>query len=313
MARFALPTQARIALPSGVVMTELHGSSPGPTLAVLGGVHGDEDEGVLAVHQVLRRLAGCDLTGTVRAAAPANPTAWAAQSRTNPLDGENLARCFPGSSEEGPTSAVAADITEHVIDGSDLLIDLHSAGLRYQMPLFCGFSTGGDTGHASRRAAEAFGVPMIWAHSQTAPGRSLSVAAERGIPAIYAECSGGGSIRSHELDAYVDGVLSVMADLGMLPEEFQSVGDTEPQWVYGSGDLDHGSQALHHGFFVSSTRAGALVDEDQEIGRFYDYRGQLLHHIGAPRQGVVMFLRRQARTQLDDVLFVLAQLKDPQE
>lgn len=313
MAERGAISREQTVLTGGATLNTLRGSQPGPTLALLGGVHGDEDEGVLAVHRVLDEIGRFGLAGTVRAVAPANPTAWAAHRRTSPLDDGNLARCFPGRDAAGPTATVAAGITEKVIEGADMLIDLHSAGLCYRMPLFCGFARDGNAAEPSQRAAEAFRAPLIWAHPRTAPGRSLSVAAERGIPAIYAECSGGGSIRRHELDAYVEGVQSVMASLGMLPQTLRTANDAEAQWVYGPGDLDNGAQARHHGFFVSSTTAGAQVDEGDEIGRFYDYQGRFLHDVRAPRQGMVMFLRRQARTQVNDVLFVLAELKDPQE
>lgn len=301
------PIEERVALPSGVTVTILRGRKPGPSVSLLGGVHGDEDEGVLAVLRVLNELCGSELAGTVNAVAMANPAAWAAQNRMSPLDGENLARCFPGS-DAGPTHQLAADIATHLIEHADLLIDLHSAGLRYRMPLLCGFVSGVDAADRSRRAAEAFGAPLVWSHGTVAPGRSLSVAAERGVPAIYAECSGGGSIRQHELDVYVSGVLAVLADLGMLPGGGRTNAPGEPRWVYGSGDLDTGMQTKRDGFFVTSVDAGDTVDANDEIGRCYDYHGRLLETVRAPRRGVVMFLRRQARIRTDDVLFVLADL-----
>lgn len=312
MACSGAPTEERVALTSGVTVTTLRGRQPGPVVSLLGGVHGDEDEGVLAVLRVLDELRGSDLIGTVNTVAMANPVAWAAQSRVSPLDGRNLARCFPGTEGAGPTHQAAADITASLIEGADLLIDLHSAGLRYRMPLLCGFVGDVEGADRSRRAAEAFGAPLIWAHAQVSPGRSLSVAAELGVPAIYAECSGGGSIRGHELDTYVSGVLAVLADLGMIPGA-PRVSWAEPRWVSGSGDLDVGMQTKHDGFFVSSVDGGDVVDIDDEIGRCFDYGGRLIETVRAPRRGVVMFLRRQARTRTDDVLFVLADLDIPQE
>lgn len=308
-----MPTQERIALPSGVTVTTLRGRQPGPVVSLLGGVHGDEDEGVLAVLRVLDELRASELAGTVHAVAPANPAAWAAQTRMSPLDGENLARCFPGTDGEGPTHRLAADITTHLIEGADLLIDLHSAGMRYRMPMMCGFVNDVETADRSRRAAEAFGTPLIWAHTDPAPGRSLSVAAELGLPAIYAECSGGGSIRRNELETYVSGVLSALADLGMLPKTRHRGDRTEPRWVYGAGDLDAGMKAKRDGLFVSAVNAGDLVNIDDEIGRCYDYQGHELEIVRAPRSGMVMFLRRQARTLADDVLFVLADLTPQRE
>ncbi|WP_235999164.1 succinylglutamate desuccinylase/aspartoacylase family protein [Qaidamihabitans albus] len=303
------PSTTGHALPGDATLVEIAGAR-GPTLALLGGVHGDEDEGVLAVRRVLHELEGRPLTGALRAVAPANPHAWAAYSRTSPLDGANLARSFPGDPRGAPTDVLAAGIAEEVIGGADLLIDLHSAGVRYEMPFFCGYVANTVAEVASRRAAEAFSAPLIWRHPASSPGRSLSVAADRGIPAVYVECSGGGAIRARELDGYVTGVLAVMAEFGMLATD--AVPDRRPERrvVHGRGDLDQGAQSKHHGFFVATTAAGAELGAGSEVGRIYGYDGALLDVVRTDQPGVVMFLRRQARTQEGDVLFVRADLDE---
>jgi predicted deacylase len=279
-------------------------------LALLGGVHGDEDEGVLAAHRVINELRRHSFSGLVRVVAPANPIAWAAFSRTSPLDNCNLARCFPGDGQSNPTSLLASGITTKVIEGADILIDLHSAGLRYAMPLLCGYSRRTLAEDASRRAAEAFGAPIIWAHPGSVPGRSLSVAAERGIPAIYAECGGGGGIQSKDLDSFVDGVFNVMSEFNMLPKSFGRRREDRSQWVFGSGDLDDGALSGHHGLFAASVQVGATLTPGAEIGRIYDYQGEMIQKVQAPWAGTVMFLRRQARVLPEDVIFVLGRLDD---
>lgn len=301
-------TMKETVLAGGAVLTTVRGA-PGPTVALLGGVHGDEDEGVLAVLRVLHDLAGRPLTGTVRAVARAHAAAWAAATRTGPLDGGNLARCFPGDPKAGPTAEVAASITASVIEGADVLIDLHSAGQAYRMPLFCGFIRDAGDADGSRRAAAAFGAPLIWAHSGAPPGRSLSVAAELGIAAVYAECGGGGGIRGDHLEAYTRGVLAVLAEFGLLPA--RTARPTPASWVYdGGGDLDAGVLAAQDGFFVSSVDAGERVGPGTEIGRLHGYDGALLETVTAPSAGMVMFLRRKARTHAGDVLFSLAGLDE---
>ncbi|MBB5791655.1 succinylglutamate desuccinylase/aspartoacylase family protein [Jiangella mangrovi] len=310
MERADQASNEQTALAGGAVLTTVRGG-PGPTVALLGGVHGDEDEGVLAVLRVVRELAGAPLAGTVRAVARAHAAAWAAGSRTGPLDGGNLARCFPGDPKTGPTAGVAASITESVIDGADVLIDLHSAGVAYRMPLFCGFIRDAGDAEGSSRAATAFGAPLIWAHSGAPPGRSLSVAADLGIPAVYAECGGGGGIRGEHLDAYTRGVLGVLAEFGLLPPSWRPPEPAATTWVYdGGGDLDAGVLAAHDGFFVSAVDAGERVTPGAEIGRLHGYDGALLETVTAPAAGMVMFLRRRARTRAGDVLFALAGLDD---
>ncbi|WP_238332271.1 succinylglutamate desuccinylase/aspartoacylase family protein [Kribbella jejuensis] len=290
----------RDVLPGGAVMTTVHGGRSGPTLALLGGVHGDEDEGVLAVWRILDELEGSALRGTVRAVAPANPAAWSAGARRTPHDGGDLARSFPGDCHGGPTEVIADGITNRVIDGADLLIDLHSGGLRYSMPLFCGVL------HEGLWAAAAFGAPLTWLHDSWPHGRSLVAARDRGIPAMYVECGGGGAIRQEDLRTYVTGVLSVMAELGMLSDRSRTEPSAEPRWVRGSGDLDAGATSSRAGLFAATAVAGDLIPDGGEIGRLFGYQGELLEIVRAPRCGVLMFLRRQARTMRGEVLFVLA-------
>jgi predicted deacylase len=203
---------------NALVIEERRGAEPGPLVALLGGVHGDEEEGVLAVQRVLSDLDGRVLRrGAVRAVAVAHPAAYAAERRTSPLDGGDLARSFPGAPTGTPTERLASTLTREVIAGADFLIDLHSAGRHYAMPFFCGFTaTPGALGDQARRGALAFGAPLVWAHDPPPPpGRTVSAAYERGIPSVYVEGAGGGRLRSDEVDAYVAGVLAILAELGL--------------------------------------------------------------------------------------------------
>lgn len=69
---------------------EITGRLPGPTVSLIGGVHGGEEEGVLSVRRLIQFLSGPDITGTVRCLPVANPAAFNACSRVSPLDGKKL-------------------------------------------------------------------------------------------------------------------------------------------------------------------------------------------------------------------------------
>jgi hypothetical protein len=58
---------------------------------------------------------------------------------TNPDDGLNLARCFPGSVSGKATERLAASLFEHLGVGADYLIDLHSGGVEYVFLPLAGF------------------------------------------------------------------------------------------------------------------------------------------------------------------------------
>jgi predicted deacylase len=290
----------------GVPAVELAGSSDGPTAAMLAGVHGDEDEGIVAVRRLVHLLAQMDLRGRVVAIPVANPPAFVARSRTSPLDGLNLARVFPGEATGSPTERIARAIADEVIHGADLLIDLHSAGAGFAMPLFCGFHDVGTPSSATaRELAIGFGAPLIWAHPLISPGRSLSVAASEGIPALYVEGSGGAQVRGPELDAYTSGVLNVLRHMGNLDEPAT---DPPAQRIIrgGVGDVDASLTSPADGTLVTWIDAGAPVEEGTLIASFVDAEGELVGEIRSPGHGIVMFLRRDARVRRGDPVVLIA-------
>ena len=82
------------------------GRKPGPTLAVVAGVHGDEPDGMAALLNLWD--GDCpvsDLTGTLILVAVANPMAFGAPQRRSPIDGGRTSTAsFPATLLEQPQS-----------------------------------------------------------------------------------------------------------------------------------------------------------------------------------------------------------------
>lgn len=293
-----------------LLVEELRGAGDGPTVTLLGGIHGDEPEGVLAVRRAVARLRTADLRGTLRAVAVANPLAHAADRRETPQDGGNLARAFPGEAGGAPTAALAHALGEEVISGSDLVLDLHSAGRRYAMPLFCGYAATGGSGPAGRRsqaAARAFGLDLVWAHDAIGPGRTVSLAHALGIPAVYVEASGGGQVRGTDLDRMVAGTIGACTATGLVHGvRVPAIPDGQRVVRGGDGDIDGAIEALSDGILVTRARAGDEVDLGDSLAEIYDDDGALVETVVAPRAGIVMLLRREARIQANDGVAVVA-------
>lgn len=301
------PTPAEAAELPEVV--ELAGHAPGPAVAVLGGVHGDELEGVLAARRLLRLVDPATLRGTLRVAAPAHPAAWRADSRMSPVDGLNLARVFPGDPHGRPTERVAAFLTEHVIAGADLLIDLHSAGQGFDMALLVGYHAGdGAVCERSGEIARAFGAPYLWQHPDSSPGRSLAAAEAHGVPSIYVEGRGGGQVRRGDLDCYVDGVLRVLHHMGMVD---QAPPAPPTVIVRGDGNTDAGIEAAIDGYLVTAVEVGDQVRAGDLLADIVDDHGEEVAPVRSPRDGVVMLLRRRARVSVGDTLAIVAEKVTP--
>jgi uncharacterized protein len=285
---------------------ELSANGHAPTLTLLGGVHGDEPEGVMAIRQLFNQLAGATISGTIRAVPVANPIAFAHGSRTTPIDGLNLARVFPGDAQGSVTSRIAHVISTHVIAGSDLLIDLHSAGTGLEMPLFCGYrAVNSATVTTSAEAARAFGCPLVWAHDQAAPGRSLSVADDLNIPALYVESRGGGQVRHDDLEAYVAGVMRVMGWMGII-EDYRPAPIQQERIPGGHGNVDSGLVAPADGLLVTLVSAGDRVSAGTPLMHIYGQDGPLHNVIHAPNDGIVMLVRRTIKVREGETICLLA-------
>lgn len=281
------------------------GHSPGKTLVVLAGVHGDEVEGVRALHEVFASLKPERLRGRFLAVPIANPPAVRAGRRTSPYDGQNLARVFPGRREGTVTERIAGILSETIIARADFLLDLHSGGIAYEFPFLVGYD-GSDTerGRASREAAFAFGAPVLWAHPTIPPGRSISEAARRHIPWLYVEAPGGGRITSKVLAFYTRGVRRLLAHLRLLP---RPVRPRPPRWhLLGDGDLDRAILSPTSGFFVPQVRVLDRVRSGQTLGVLRDSFGRTRASIEAPQDGRIVARRAFPIVAAGEPLILLA-------
>jgi predicted deacylase len=304
----------RIRLPShedeGFMMIELGGDVDGPTVSVVGGVHGDEFEGVVACLRLADTLEGLPMRGRVRLVPVAHEAAHAASLRSSPRDGLNLARTFPGDPDGQPTERLADALRRYVIEGSDLFVDLHSAGTAYAMPLLVGWTDDGcATCAAGARAAEAFAAPVLWrSPGAVPPGRTLSAAHAAGIPSIYAEAEGGGTVTAAHVDAYVAGMLRVLASMGVIAAGVAPPPPTQPaRRLVGEGDLDVPAMtAPFDGVCEVFVRPLDAVTAGQIVATVVDPVTGESAEIRAGASGVVVLARRGARVARSDNLVVLA-------
>lgn len=192
--------------------------APGPTLLILGGVHGDEFEGPAAIMR-LAELDPAQITGRLILIPALNAPAVAVSSRVSPLDGANMNRAFPGDPDGGPT-AMLAHFAEHVlIPECDAVVDLHSGG---KASVFAPSALATRTEDADLFArnmalARAMGLPTVWVLGAFNDNRSVNSAAARaGVPMIAAELSGGGGTDPEVIDRTEAGLLRVMVHLGMM-------------------------------------------------------------------------------------------------
>lgn len=279
---------------------ENRSAADGPTVLVLGGVHGDEPGGMRAAQRVIHDLDQLK-SGRLQVVPVCNPEAAQARTRVSPSDGLNLARVFPGDAGGSRTERIAAALTP-LIRRVDLLIDLHTASDNNDMPLMAGcVNDGGPAGQQSLDLARRCGLPFVWQHPRSAGGRTLSVAHDHGIPALYFESEGGNRFRQDNVDRYVLATRRCLVALGLWDDSYPDLDVTGQVEVHGDGDLDSGSmRAPHDGFFEPQHRAGDSVDSADVIGQILDTAGRCAHNALSPRQGRIMLLHSPSWVHRND-------------
>ena len=278
------------------------GAPVGPTLLVLGAVHGDEYEGVETIPEVFRRVSPDALCGTLLMVPIWNVPAYESVLRSSPSDGLNLARVFPGDPNGTITQRIAYWITQKLIKPADFVIDLHSGGVTADIPSLIGFTHSDDElGRRSRAGALAFGASVVWEHPPPMPpGRTLSAATDLGVPAIYTEASGGGHARLSDVTCFTTGVINVMKHLDMLDGQPQIQPVTHH--LSGDGNMDSVISTPAAGYFRSEV---ALLDEvsaGQPLGTVRNPFGEVLAEITSENAGIVIMLRRIHRVHVGDNL-----------
>jgi uncharacterized protein len=268
----------------------IKGTTPGPTLLVTGGVHGDEFEGMVAIPRFVRSLDPRTLAGTVVGLPICNPFAFGAQSRESPasVDGKNLAREFPGQSDGSVTQRLAVELfslVRRLLGPEDLFVDLHSGGTRYRYLPMVGYrDIDGPSRKASEEAARHFGSGRLWSIDDT-PGPLNSETSRIGIPTIGTEATGQGGCRPKDVNEYVKGLRNLLNYRNMVQEGQPPVRDDGPAW------RPTQINASSSGLVLSHVNLGQHVAAGEPLGEILSPLGKTLERLLAPHAGEVWALR----------------------
>lgn len=292
---------------------EIIGDQPGPHVLITGGVHGDEFEPMAAIRRLIQELKPAELSGQVTLVPVVNEPAFRRGQRTAE-DGLDLARTCPGRPDGSVTETIAFELSE-LIRTADYFIDLHTGGTRLQVLPLSGYILHPDPAvlDAQRRMARAFGLDVIWGTDPHLNGRSLSVARDARVPAIYTEYLGGGGCSIEGVAAYVRGCRNVLIEFGCLagrPEHSQRtpliVEDSRP----GAGHMQVNHPAPNEGFFKPKVHLGETVRAGSTLGVVYDVLGEHPEVVLATKSGIVLVLHTFSRVDKGESLGVILETSE---
>lgn len=262
---------------------------------------------MIAAHRIVRTALGLK-SGSVVVIPIVHEAAYFDDTRLSPLDGGNLARVFPGKADGTPTEQIAYVLTSQILPGADLLIDLHTSGRTLDIPFTIGYiDDGRDAKGLSERAAKVFGADFIWRHPIRPPGRTLNGA----DAAIYTEARGAGATSLEAANAFADGVLRVLDELGMLEKSLVTKATRPSQRIVGGNNVELDPVAAgHDGLFIHKATVGQKIAKGQVLGLVVDLSGSTLEEIRADCGGWLVSLKQRPQVRKGDPVVGIAVADD---
>ena len=270
----------------------VHGAKPGGVLALVTGAHGTEYASIIALEKLIARLDPAEISGTVILVPLINNASFEQKvPHLNPTDNKNMNRMYPGKADGTQSERAALLITRQVVEQSDYLIDFHGGDFDEDLRTYSYWL---KTGHeqqdaVSRGMVLAFGIDHIIISDDrpTDPSASRyldSTASTRGKPAITVEAGHAGTVEPNDVAALVDGALSVMRYLKILPGAASPV--EHPVWIEKLVDVNS-EQA---GIFYPIVQRGTYVAAGMKIGYVTDHFGRIIYEAHAPAAGVILHI-----------------------
>jgi predicted deacylase len=275
---------------TNIPVVVVNGAKPGKVLALVSGAHGTEYVSIIAIEKLIARLDPAELTGTVILVPLVNIASFEQKvPHVNPIDSKSMNRFYPGKADGTQTERASFLITKQVVDGCDYLIDYHGGDLDESLRPYAYWGPTGQPvqDHISKEMVLAFGLNhiIIWSDRPTDPSATRyldNTATVRGKPSIVVEAGHAGTVETDDVNLLVDGTLSTMRALKMLPGEPRFI--ENPVWIEKLSDV----LADGPGIWYPLVKRGTYVSAGMKLGTITDYFGKVIAEPRAPVSGVVL-------------------------
>ena len=269
-----------------VPLVGINGTSDGPILTVVSGIHGTELSGIGALQEVVRSVKPSELKGALIGIPGGNPLAFRIGAYTTPIDGKNLSGPWylPAVNQE------KANITERMaycinlaLEKADYVIDMHANPLP-SIPFVLTdleICPNEEMREKVKKMADAFGVTVInWPRTQATSIRDICVKNQK--PAITPELAGNIYMWDEINSVGAIGIANVMKSVGMLEGTIAKqkadvvIGDlTFYGWLY----------AQRGGFMYVKKRPGVKIKKDEVAIEIVNVYGDLVQEVIMPING----------------------------
>jgi len=286
-------------LPSGTVISiRVHvfrSENPGPTALLMGGLHGDEINGV----EIVRRAVAGDLfkqleSGSVIAIPLLNVYGFINFSR-DAVDGKDVNRSFPGSATGSLASRVAHILSQSILPLVDFGVDFHTGGSsRFNYPQVR--YTIEDT--AAKRLAEQFAAPYLMEKKNL--NKTLRhTAGEMGIPILVYEAGESLRFDGYSIEHGIKGIQRLLFQQKMLKKDAPA--NHTPKYFSKFTWM----RAEKSGMFMWMKSSGAKVGKGEILGVINSPHGNKEIRVLAKHDGYIIGHNNAPVVNAGDALFHL--------
>jgi N2-acetyl-L-2,4-diaminobutanoate deacetylase len=290
-------------------------NAAGPTVLVIGGVHGDEPEGQVAALNLARGLQPEQVTGRVVIIPCASPEASRAYTRVWP-SGIDLNRSFPGDPWGSADEQLAHFLSTVLFPMSEVVVDIHSGG-RGGLHLPWAEMHWVDDPDQRRQMVDgmvAWNTDWCCVYLDIGGTGLLVGEAERqGKVVVSTELGGGGHVTAEIHRLAASGLANVLRHVGVL--EGEVVGRDSPPTFLMATEHENFVLAPESGLFETLVALGERVEADQPVGRihFIERPDREPETAYARNDGIVCVVRAVATCEQGDNIVVVAREVDRAE
>ncbi|WP_049694848.1 M14 family metallopeptidase [Planococcus versutus] len=278
-----------------------NGLHEGPTVLVMGGIHGCEYTSIDAALKIGISLDPKYIQGKIIILPIVNISSFYARSiYVHPDDQKNLNRMFPGIQHGTSAERLAYWLNEIVFKKVDYIIDLHGGDMIEALVPFTIYHVTEDKKvlQISKEMASLFDIKYVIGSDGQVPGSTYGCAAEQGIPAIIAEAGQQGILSKEQSLMLQEGVKNILISIHVLKGKVinrNSIYLSVFEWY--RSDV----QCL----WYPEIAIGDQVEKGQLLGRLSDEFGETIREVYSNSTGIVLFLVSSLAINQNDPLLAV--------
>ena len=276
------------------------GESPGKTIFISAGTHGDEVNGIEILHHFMSIINPYKLQGTIIFLPILNPWGFKQNSRYVPFDNKDLNRSF---NKKGSSISfkIADSLMKQVISKCDFGIDLHDGRTNVLLPHPRIFKK--DKNNFLRELSHVFGTEIILEREGEPGMMAVESIKKYNIPILTVEVGGAKTIRDDFKDQAVLGLKNILIYTNMLTGVLNL---PAKQFFL---EQREGYRSPVQGILHIEVKLGEAVKKGQRIAYIHNPIDNNRFAIKSKNHGIVFSIRREAIVEKDQSVISILHFK----